>query len=314
MHVMNHLTMTAAAAALFLLFSYIIGNLLDIAHDRRRLRNRLTYESPRSLRRLLMREFTLYVRLREHCALLLETLRLKMTADLFLGASFILLLMGVSLGGMFFQSLKGTLLFGVLVGVAPYALLRGLLIHRRMQAQLDFLPAVELFYQCYLVTGERHVRTALQRAIEEKRLLGPMQAVFEQLYRNLSVRGDDERSLRLMAGSLGHVWADYFANIMRVALTEGVTVTDGLRELLGDMRKARRSNEQERHRLLEIRIANFTPVLFLALFVGINIKYNPENAYYYYLFDPQGKDMLLNALLLIFASFLMGLWLSRKKM
>jgi Flp pilus assembly protein TadB len=313
-HVMNHLTMTAAAAALFLLFSYIIGNLLDIAHDRRRLRNRLTYESPRSLRRLLMREFTLYVRLREHCALLLETLRLKMTADLFLGASFILLLMGVSLGGMFFQSLKGTLLFGVLVGVAPYALLRGLLIHRRMQAQLDFLPAVELFYQCYLVTGERHVRTALQRAIEEKRLLGPMQAVFEQLYRNLSVRGDDERSLRLMAGSLGHVWADYFANIMRVALTEGVTVTDGLRELLGDMRKARRSNEQERHRLLEIRIANFTPVLFLALFVGINIKYNPENAYYYYLFDPQGKDMLLNALLLIFASFLMGLWLSRKKM
>jgi Flp pilus assembly protein TadB len=311
---MNHLTMTAAAAALFLLFSYIIGNLLDIAHDRRRLRNRLTYESPRSLRRLLMREFTLYVRLREHCALLLETLRLKMTADLFLGASFILLLMGVSLGGMFFQSLKGTLLFGVLVGVAPYALLRGLLIHRRMQAQLDFLPAVELFYQCYLVTGERHVRTALQRAIEEKRLLGPMQAVFEQLYRNLSVRGDDERSLRLMAGSLGHVWADYFANIMRVALTEGVTVTDGLRELLGDMRKARRSNEQERHRLLEIRIANFTPVLFLALFVGINIKYNPENAYYYYLFDPQGKDMLLNALLLIFASFLMGLWLSRKKM
>jgi Flp pilus assembly protein TadB len=313
-HVMNHLTMTAAAAALFLLFSYIIGNLLDIAHDRRRLRNRLTYESPRSLRRLLMREFTLYVRLREHCALLLETLRLKMTADLFLGVSFILLLMGVSLGGMFFQSLKGTLLFGVLAGVAPYALLRGLLIHRRMQAQLDFLPAVELFYQCYLVTGERHVRTALQRAIEEKRLLGPMQAVFEQLYRNLSVRGDDERSLRLMAGSLGHVWADYFANIMRVALTEGVTVTDGLRELLGDMRKARRSNEQERHRLLEIRIANFTPVLFLALFVGINIKYNPENAYYYYLFDPQGKDMLLNALLLIFASFLMGLWLSRKKM
>ncbi len=314
MHVMNHLTMTAAAAALFLLFSYIIGNLLDIVHDRRRLRNRLTYESPRSLRRLLMREFTLYARLREHCALLLETLRLKMTADLFLGASFILLLMGVSLGGMFFQSLKGTLLFGVLVGVAPYALLRGLLIHRRMQAQLDFLPAVELFYQCYLVTGERHVRTALQRAIEEKRLLGPMQAVFEQLYRNLSVRGDDERSLRLMAGSLGHVWADYFANIMRVALTEGVTVTDGLRELLGDMRKARRSNEQERHRLLEIRIANFTPVLFLALFVGINIKYNPENAYYYYLFDQQGKDMLLNALLLIFASFLMGLWLSRKKM
>jgi hypothetical protein len=30
--------------------------------------------------------------------------------------------------------------------------------------------------------------------------------------------------------------------------------------------------------------------------------------------DPQGRDMLLNAMVLIFASFLMGLWLSRKKM
>lgn len=306
--------MTAAAATLFLLFLYIFGVLLELAMGRRRLRSRLTYESPRSIRGILLRNFAGYVRLRGHLAELLETLRIKASADHFIGMSGMLTLSGIAVGGLYFQTTKGILLFGMLAGCAPYVALRGLLIHRRMQAQLDFLPAVELFYQCYLVTGERHVRTALQRAIEEKRLLGPMQAVFDQLYRNLSVRGDDETSLRLMASSLGHVWADYFANMMRVALAEGVTITDGLRELLDDMRGSRRASEQERHRLLEIRIANFTPVLFLALFVGINIKYNPENAYYYYLLDPQGKDMLLNALLLIFASFLMGLWLSRKKM
>ncbi|MDQ6422833.1 type II secretion system F family protein [Paenibacillus sp. LHD-117] len=311
---MSQLSMTATAALLFLLFSYIIGNLLELAIGRRKLRSRLKYESPLSMRNLLIRQFKGYTRLRNHLAELLETLRLKMTADLFAATSFLLLLCGIAVGGAYFQTAKGTLLFGFVMGLAPYVALRGLLIHRRMQAQLDFLPAVELFYQCYLVTGERHVRTALQRTIEEKRLLGPMQAVFEQLYRNLSVRGDDDASLRLMASSLGHVWADYFVNIMRVALTEGVTVSDGLRELLADMRKARRSNEQERHRLLEIRVANFTPVLFLALFVGINVKYNRANAYYYYLLDPQGKDILLNAIVLIFGSFLMGLWLSRKKM
>lgn len=311
---MSQLSMTAAAATLFLLFFYIFGVLLEIALGRRRLRSRLTYESPRSFRGVLLRNVAGYAKLRGHLAELLETLRLKMSADHFIAMSGMMILSGIAAGGLYFQTTKGTLLFGLIAGCAPYALLRGLLIHRRMQAQLDFLPAVELFYQCYLVTGERHIRTALQRAIEENRLMGPMQAVFEQLYRNLSVKGDDETSLRVMASSLGHVWADYLANMLRVALSEGVPITDGLRELLDDMRKSRRSNEQERHRLLEIRIANFTPVLFLALFIGINVRYNPENTHYYYLIDPQGKDMLLNALLLIFASFLMGLWLSRKKM
>jgi Flp pilus assembly protein TadB len=226
----------------------------------------------------------------------------------------LLLLTGVATGGFFFQSVKGTLLFGLLLGLLPYTLLRSLLVSRRMQTQMDFLPAVELFYQCYIVTGERQVRIALQRTIEERRLLGPMQSVFEQLYRNLSVRGDDEASLRLLSAALGHVWADYFTNILRVALAEGAPISDSLRELLADMRKARRAGEQERNRLLEIRIANFSPLLFLGLYVGINLRYNKDNSYYYYVIDPQGRDMLLNAMILIFASFLMGLWLSRKKM
>ena len=163
-------------------------------------------------------------------------------------------------------------------------------------------------------TGERQIRTALQRLVDENRLSGHVQAGFSQLYRNLSVRGDDEASLTIFAGSMGHIWGDYFVQIMTVALAEGHSVTDNLRELIGDMRKSRRAGEQERHKLLEIRIANFTPLLFLALFLFINFRYNPDNSYRYYVLESGGRNMLLNALLLIFSSFLMGLWLSRKKM
>lgn len=311
---MSQTTIVAGASLLYLLLYFMFYHLFYLWTDKRQLRSRLTYISPYSWRALLQDRFNLYVRLRRHMEELLEMLRFKLGADMFIWLSILLLLAGVAGGGLFFQTVKGTLLFGLLIGLLPYVSLRALLIHRRMGAQMDFLPAVELFYQCYLVTGERQVRIALQRTVEERRLLGPMGAVFEQLYRNLSVRGDDEASLKLMAASLGHVWADYFVNILRIALMEGVPVSDSLRELIHDMRKSRRAGEQERHRLLEIRIANFTPLLFLALFVGINIRFNRENAYYYYLVDPGGRDMLLNALLLIFASFLMGLWLSRKKL
>lgn len=311
---MNNIPLLAGVALLYILLHIVLYALLQAWEGKRRLRGRLTYESPYSLRQLILTRSKFARHIARHIGDLLETLRLRIKPELFLGISGMLLLAGLLTGGLFFQTVKGTLLFGFVIGFSPYVWLRGLLIHRRMGAQMDFLPAVELFYQCYLVTGERQVRVALQRTVEEKRLLGPMQAVFEQLYRNLSVRGDDEASLRLMAASLGHVWADYFAQIMRVALTEGISISESLKELLSDMRKARRANEQERHRLLEIRVANFTPILFLALFVGINIRYNRDNAVFYYLNDPQGRDMLLNAVILIFGSFLMGLWLSRKKM
>lgn len=311
---MSGVWLTAAGILLFLLFGLSIYSAMELWSGQRRLKRRLSYESPLSARNLLLRHFGRYRGLRSHISELLETLRMNMAPDLFIALSGLLLLAGTGAGSLMFQSAKGAFLFGLLTGLSPYTVLRALLVHRRIGAQMDFLPAVELFYQCYLITGERQVKIALQRTVEEGRLLGPMQAIFEQLYRNLSVRGDDDASLKLLSLSLGHVWGDYFANILKVSLSEGISVSDGLKELITDMRKARRSNEQERHRLLEIRLANFTPVLFLALFVGINFRYNKENAIHYYFSEPQGRDMLLNAFLLIFASFLMGLWLSRKKM
>ncbi|BBI35270.1 hypothetical protein KCTCHS21_46690 [Cohnella abietis] len=182
-----------------------------------------------------------------------------------------------------------------------------------MATRLEFLPAVELFYQSFLVTGCRHVRTALQKTVEERRLPGEVQHVFEQLYRNLSVKGDDEGSLRRFSLSFGNIWANYFGSILKVALEEGNNVSDNLRELISDMRKAQLANQVERNRLLEIRMANFAPLFFLVLFMGINFRLNPEGSYEYYIRDSSGRDMLLNALLLLFGSLFMGMYLSRRK-
>lgn len=304
----------AALALLFLCLFLGLRLLLLIGAESRQTAGRLHYNRSRRLGARLAAFLSRFERTHRHLSDLLESLRLPLRPEGFILMAALLLLTGVTSGAFLFQSVKGSLLLGGVLGLLPYALLRSMLVHRQLQAQMDFLPAVELFYQCYLITGERHIRSALKRTVEEKRMLGNVQAVFEQLYRNLSVRGDDETSLRIFANSLGHLWGDYLVQIMRVALAEGHSVTANLRELIADMRKSRRAGEQERHKLLEIRIANFTPVLFLAFFMGINFHYNRANAYLYYVLDPKGRDMLLNAVVLIFASFLMGLWLSRKKM
>jgi Flp pilus assembly protein TadB len=223
-------------------------------------------------------------------------------------------LSGISAGVLVFQSIRSVVLLLLILGCLPYIWLRMSLINRQMATRLEFLPAVELFYQSYLVTGCRHVRIALQKTVEERRLPGEVQAVFEQLYRNLSVRGDDEGSLRRFSLSFGHMWADYFGSILKVALEEGNNIADNLKELISDMRKSQLANQIERHRLLEIRMANFAPFLFLALFLGINFRLNPEGSYEYYVMDSAGRGMMLNAIVLLFGSLIMGLYLSRRKM
>ncbi|WP_051237116.1 type II secretion system F family protein [Paenibacillus pinihumi] len=300
-----------------LLFLLVFGVLYVMFHGMAQLesrQDRLHYKRNGRLVNRFARWLAKYEAPHRHLSDLLESMRWPLQAGGFVLLCAVLFVTGAAGGIILFHSVKGAVLLAALLGAAPYLGLRMSLVQRQLNTQLDFLPAVELFYQCYLITGERQIRNALQRTVEEKRLLGPIQSVFEQLYRNLSVRGDDEGSLRIFAASLGHVWADYYVQILRVALAEGHAVGDNLKELITDMRKARRANQQERNKLLEIRIANFTPILFLALFIGINLYYNPEQAYYYYVLDPQGRDMLLNAAVLIFVSFIMGLYLSRKKM
>jgi len=307
--------LAAATGALFLLMFTAIRGWLAAAVSRSGTAARLSHRRRAGLIERAERRMAAYVSgPHARLSLLLESARAGIGPAAFLGLSALLAAAGGAAGALVIQTVKGAAIAAVLLGGLPYIIIRMTLMHRQMQSRIDFLPALELFYQSYLSTGGRQVRIALGRIVEERRLTGPLLPVFEQLYINLSVKGDDEASLRVFSSAVGHVWAEYFANMLRVALTDGAPIAENLKELIADMRRAARADQQERNRLLEIRLANFSPILFLALFISINVRYNPEGAYRYYVLDPHGRDMLLNAAALIFASFLMGIWLSRRKL
>jgi hypothetical protein len=250
----------------------------------------------------------------KHVKEMMESVETKLSMNAMITMTIILFLTGLLGGALFFQTVKGVVIVTSICVSLPYMLLRMKLLGIRLQTRLEFLPAVEVFYQYYMIDPNKNIKIALKYCLEEDRILYPIKPVFEQLYRNLMTQRETEESLRIFSLTLGHTWADYFVGIMRVALTEGSFVGESLKELIVDMRKAQRSDQLERNRLLEIRIANFTPVLFLALFLFINFKVNRDNAYLYYVVDPVGRNMLLDAVLLIFVSFLMGIYLSLRRM
>ncbi len=307
---------TAAFCVLLFLLLFISARFgISVLWDRISLKRRLTGRPAAGKRAEGGRfRFTRVGKLYVHIADLLSAAGWEVNPGSFFAASLFLGLTGISGGLLLFQTLRSAILLGSMAGLLPYVLLRMRLVNRQMATQLEFLPAVELFYQCYLVTGCRHIRTALHKTVEERRLPGEVQSAFDQLCRNLSVGGNEEESVRRFCLAFGHSWADYFGSLLRVALSEGNNVSANLKELIGDMRKAQLANQQERHRLLEIRLANFTPALFLGLFLGINFRMNPGASYQAYVLDPAGRGMLLNALVLLFGSLLMGLYLSRRKL
>lgn len=311
--------MIAAGTALLVfvlfvaLFAAIRGG-LELGADRAARKRRLSFKRDPVRAREGHSERARFRKLHAHIGDRLAAVGWSIGPDTFAFVSLLLGLSGAAAGLLLFRTFLSVLLLAAMLALLPYCWLLLRLTNRQMAARLEFLPAMELFYQCYLVTGRRHVRTALQKTVEERRMPGEIQAVFEQLYRNLSVIGDDEGSLRRFSLSVGHVWAEYFCSIIKVALLEGNDISDNLRELVDDMRRTRLDDQVERHKLLEIRIANFTPALFLLLFVGINFRMNPESSYLYYVLDPTGRSMLLQAVVLIFGSFLMGLYLSRRKL
>jgi hypothetical protein len=299
---------------LFLLVYLFLQRLLHAIVRQSVARYRLNYVRQGTFSNRVARWAAHYAPLYRHVADLLESIQSRLSIGTFLFVSILLALSGIVGGFFIFRHIKGVLTTGGMLGLLPYIVLRMRLLGLQMKSRLDFLPAVELFYQYYIVSGQSNIRTALKITLEENRIQPTMRPVFEQLYLNLTTNRDTESSLRIFSMSLGHVWGDYFANILRVGLTEGNDLCDSLKELIADMRRAQRSDQAERNRLLEIRIANFSSVLFLLLFLFINIKMNAHNAYLYYVVDPAGRNMLLDAVLLIFASFLMGIYLSIRKM
>lgn len=299
---------------LYVLFFIGIYSLLQAGLRQRAVRYRLRYKQDGRWHVRFAGWLARYRPVYKHLKLLLEAAQSRIGMGLFLAVSGILLLVGLTVGALFFQSLKGVTLLGGMMGGMPYVALRFNIISIRLRNRLEFLPAVEIFYQYYMVSGSKNVKTALQLVLAEQRIRYPIKTVFDQLHRNLLTSREEEESLRLFTMTLGHVWADYFAGMFRVALLEGNDITENLRDLIEDMRRAQRADQAERNRLLEIRVANFTPILFLALFLFLNFKTNPTNAYTYYVLDAEGRNLILDALLLIGVSFLMGIYLSMKRM
>ncbi len=257
-----------------------------------------------------MNEFHMFKKI----AFLLESVNSKMKIKVFIQTSILLFIIGILIGSFLFGNLKGFIIFGMIFGALPYIILRIHLISFQMKSRIELLPAVEMFYQVYVLMGQKNLRITLKMLIEENRLSIIMKPILEQLYRNLSTQRDVEESLHLFYLCMGHKWSEYLKNILYMGMTEGGDISSNLKELISDMRKAQRADQVERNRLLEIRIANFTPILFLIIFLMINFQLNYDNAIYYYFVDSGGKGMLLDALLLIFLSFMMGIYLSIKRM
>jgi hypothetical protein len=299
---------------LFLLLFVMSYAGLQFAVRRQTARGRLAYVRQSRLDRRLVHALSRLRRMYAHLQHLLEASQSWLSLGLLIVAIAALTLLGLTVGAFFFRNAKGTVVMAAMLGSIPYIWLRLRLIGLRLRNRMEFLPAVEVFYQHYRVSGARNVKTALQVCLAGNRIVHPIKPVFEQLQRNLLTGRDPAECIRLFVMSLGHVWAEYFAEMFRVALAEGSDISTNLRELIADMRRAQRSDQAERNRLLEIRVANFTPILFLALFLAINAKINPVSAYLYYVLDPEGRNLILDALVLIFVSFLMGIYLSMKRM
>jgi hypothetical protein len=249
-----------------------------------------------------------------HLSDLLKSVSSSLRVGQLLAIGVLLAMSGVFIGTLFFSSVKGVVTLGTILGIIPYISLRMRLLTIQMRGRINFLPAMEVFYQSYILSEHKNIRMVLKASVEENRMLYPIKGVFEQLYLGLMVSKETEACLRVFALTLGNQWADHFISILRFGLTEGVDLSLNLKELIGDMRKAQRMDQVERNRLLEIRIANFSPIVFLIVFLVINFRMDADNAYAYYVVSEVGRDMLLDSIILIGASFLMGIYLSMRRM
>lgn len=220
---------------------------------------------------------------------------------------------GFTAGSLLFGSWKGLLLTGGLLAAVPTLWLRSRQISRQLRRRKALLPALESFYQDYVLASGGNVRVALGQAVESGRLPRQAQGVFVRLHAGLALQWDPAESLGLFAASFASRWADLFTGLLGSALADGTDIRDGLRNLITDMRRAARQDQLERNRLLEIRLANFSPLIFLGVFLVVNFRMDPGMAWRHYVLSDAGREMLLDTLVLIGLSFVMGLYLSLRK-
>lgn len=220
---------------------------------------------------------------------------------------------GLAAGTAAFESLKGMLVPGAVGLALPSLWLRSRLAGRQIRRRKDLLPALESFYQELVLSPGGNIRSAIRRTVESGRLPRHAQAVFERLHAGLTVHRDLEDCLLPFADAFASRWADQFAGLLQIALEDGADISGGLRELISDMRRAQRIDQAERNKLLEIRLVSFSPLLFLAIFLAVNFRLDPEMAHRHYIASDAGREMLLHALAMIVLSFALGVYLSLRK-
>ena len=294
----------------YICLKYLLMSLIRQSVVRSRLSARRAQQIHKRWNFIRIRQLRLVI----HLSDLLESVSSKLRVGQLLSLCLVLAVSGVLMGTLYFSSIKGVVSLSTLLALLPYIVLRMRLLTLQMKNRTNFLPALEVFYQSYVLAEHKNIRTILKSSLEENRMMYPMKAAFEQLYLGLMVHKDMEACLRIFVMTLGNQWAEHYASILRFGLIEGVDLTANLKELIGDMRKAGRADQIERNRLLEIRIANFSPIVFLMIFLGINFKLDFQSAYSYYFMSKLGRDMLLDSIILIGASFLMGIYLSMRRM
>lgn len=299
---------------LFLLFFLCFRYFLQVAVKKKTARLRLSYRKKSAWGSRMAEWLQRYNRLYRHLGDLVETARFPLSIGFFLTVSTILFLGGIVGGVLLFSNGKGVLSLSLIMAASPYLLLRLKLISLHLKTRLEFLPAVEVFYQYYILSSHKNIRNVLRESLAEGRIQYPLKPAFEQLHRNLSAGRELDDCMRIFKLSQGHLWVDYFSGIIRVGIVEGVDVGENLKDLIHDMRKAQLQDQADRNRLLEIRLANFSPLLFLAVFLGVNYRVNPDSAYQYYVLSAEGRNMLLDSLLMMFLSFVMGVYLSMRRM
>jgi hypothetical protein len=310
---MLSMTKYALSLLLFLLLYTVIQHiLLRLIRSSRRRTTGGNRKKSTTLRRKLSSQKLISIML-NHLGDLLRSSQVLMEQGSFILISCMAGTAGVAVGMLYFASVKGVVIIGLFLLLAPYVWLRSHLLNKQLKHRLDLLPAVECFYQLYVLSETKNVRTVLHAALEGNRIPATLQSTFKQLYAGLMIHQDRESCLRTFSYALGSRWSDHFTAMLRYAIEDGTDLSDGLRELIADMRQAIRTDHADRNRLLEIRIANFSPLLFLAVFIAVNVRIDPKQTYYYYVVSEAGRNMMLDALMLIGASFGMGLYLSMRR-
>lgn len=226
-------------------------------------------------------------------------------------SSIVLAGIGAYFGWIWFYSLASILMLGLSAGVLPIVLLYMLSIRRQVKIRLSFLHAMEVFYQAYVSIPHRNIRVVIAKVVQESRIPTPIQPLFRVL--NDQLLFGNKAALQQFASTLHHEWGYTFAHLLEIGFDEGAHLDEALQAFIRDLRDAQASAWADRNRLLEIRIANFSPPIVVGLFIGINFYFNPAMASKAYFYDLHGRVLLMQAVVLMILSFGMGIWISLRR-